>query len=110
MIQPGKIMVRAVNRLCDCRTIDSARRVKNVCRPESVQIGENNILPGASAGHRRRVDEPNITKRRGRAAISNRESKRLEMRPYGNAQKTGEKSKSAPPKSVAIRTEADPLF
>ncbi len=32
------------------------------------------------------------------------------LRPDGNAQKTGSKSKSPPPKSVAIKTEADPLF
>jgi len=38
------------------------------------------MLPGASVGHRRRVRESNITERRRRVAISNRESKRLEMR------------------------------
>jgi len=75
MIQPGEIIVRAVNRLCDCGAIDSARRVTNVCRGESVQIEEPDMFPGASAGHRRRVDGPNITKCRGLAAISNREAK-----------------------------------
>jgi hypothetical protein len=37
------------------------------------------MLPGAGVGHRQRVDEMNITNRCRRAAISNRESIRLEM-------------------------------
>jgi hypothetical protein len=33
----------------------------NVGRAESVQTGENDMLPGESVGHRRRVDEPHET-------------------------------------------------
>jgi len=44
-----------------------------VGRAESVQIEENDMLPGASAGHRRRVDGTSVTK--PGATISNREAK-----------------------------------
>ena len=37
------------------------------------------MSPGESVGHPQRVDGPNATKPRRPSAISNRESKRLEM-------------------------------